>query len=110
MEFLTNEEQEHFRVLVGQAFTNNFRLDQSNNKYNEAISWAIYKSINQIEYRLKDLVGKLALKDYEKVQSYVPILNSLPENQIEKGVLLLKYIGDIEKELEDIEFMENLPF
>ncbi|WP_269773205.1 PIN-like domain-containing protein [Bacillus safensis] len=110
MEFLTNEEREHFRVLVGQAFTNNFRLDQSNNKYNEAISWAIYKSINQIEYRLKDLVGKLALKDYEKVQSYVSILNSLPENQIEKGVLLLKYIGDIEKELEDIEFMENLPF
>ncbi|MGG0239820.1 PIN-like domain-containing protein [Bacillus rhizoplanae] len=110
MKFLTEEEKEHFRVLVGQAFTSNLSPDKYNVKYNEAISWAIYRSINQLEYSLKELLGKLALKDYDKVQSYVPIINSFPTNTVEKGVLLLKYIGEIEKVLGDIEFMESLPF
>ncbi len=111
MEFLTEEEQENFRVLVGQAFTNNESLEQSNIRYNEAIFWAINRSINKLEYQFEELVGKLALKDYNKVQSYIPILQSIPkDNQLEKGILLLKYIKEVEKDLEDIEFIESLPF
>ncbi|WP_197232899.1 PIN-like domain-containing protein [Priestia endophytica] len=111
MGFLTEEEQEHFRVLVGQAFTNNGDLEQSDITYDGAISWAIYRSFNKLEYKFNELIGKLALSDYDKVQSYVPIISSIPENnQLEKGILLLKYIEEVEEALKQIEFLENLPF
>ncbi|HHQ2454919.1 PIN-like domain-containing protein [Bacillus cereus group sp. MYBK245-2] len=107
MGFLTAEEKEQFRASVGQAFTGNLSPD----KYNEAISWAIHKSINQLEDSFKELLGKLGLKNHDKVQSYLATFNSLPTNTVEKGLLLLKYIVEIEKVLWEIELTEEgFPF
>lgn len=110
MVFLSDEEQEHLTVLIGQAFTSNLDTDQANDKYNEAISWAIQKSIPSLEYRLKELVGKLSLKDHGKVQTYAQTLNFLPSNPVDKGIIILKYIKEIESDLESIELMELLQF
>jgi len=113
MEFLTQEEKETFRKRLDIAFSVNTHPSTANAKYNHSIDWAIKISIRRLEDRLSNLLSQLATKDYEKVQSYIPLLDSFPDNSAEKGMLLLEYIEKIEAELQKIElkeFGEKLPF
>lgn len=113
MEFLSEEEKETFKKRLDIAFSIDTHPGLANAKYNHAIDWAVRISINKLENRLKSLLRELAIKDNEKVQSYFPLLDSIPNNIADKGLFLLECIEELENTLGQItyqEAMKNLPF
>ncbi|MDG5789658.1 PIN-like domain-containing protein [Evansella sp. AB-P1] len=110
MEYLSQEELDTFRKRIDMAFSINTHPNSANAKYNHAIEWAIKLALNKLENQLRQLLGQIAIKDYDKVQSYLPLLDSFPENSVEKGLLLLEYIEEIENALHKIDINENFPF
>ncbi|MCD7034350.1 PIN-like domain-containing protein [Metabacillus sp. GX 13764] len=113
MEFMSEEEKETFRKRLDIAFSIDTHPGLANTKYNHAIDWAVKVSINQLENRLRNLLRELAIKDNEKVQSYLSQLDSIPKNNADKGLILLEYIKEIENTLKQIAFqeaMDDLPF
>ncbi|MBX9999588.1 hypothetical protein H7S55_05385 [Priestia aryabhattai] len=105
LEYLSETEQEELRKRIDQAFQD-INQQVTNAKYNNAIRWAIHIAVPRLEKKAKELTSEIALISYGKAQLYIDKLISLPQNPIERGMVLLNTIGEMQYYLVE----QELPF
>jgi hypothetical protein len=105
LEYLSDKEQNELKFRVQQA-VNDINQQATNIKYNNAIKWAINISIPRLEKKAKELAYEIGLMDYAKAKEHINRLVSLPKEPVEKGMILLKSI----EEMQHWKFLQELPF
>jgi hypothetical protein len=110
LRFLPTENKEIFRDRIEQVFEFGDNSLVSNTEYNNVIKWGVIQSIPRLERRVKNLASDIALRDYNKAQKYISKLESLPKDSIERGILLLEVLDEMEREQQEYMLREELPF
>lgn len=105
--YLPKDQLEVFKEKINQAFAIGLDQSDSNLIFDNTVQWALNVSVPQLEKEVAELTGSLALKDLKMAQDANIKLTDLPENSVEKAVILLKHIKKLQK---DIELLEFLPF
>ncbi|UII58153.1 PIN-like domain-containing protein (plasmid) [Cytobacillus spongiae] len=111
IEIMPKDVKEQFDKRVSLAFSVDSTPETSRTKYNHALQWAVKLSIDPLERKIRDLLGKIALEDYNTAEDYIELMKSLPNSTTERGMALISLIEELERELVSIQIKNGaLPF
>lgn len=107
LEYLSDKDQKLLNQYVRDAFSSENNIQEAELEYNKAISWAASKAIPGLENQVAELIGELALHNYEKAKEVREKVPHVPQgHHIAKIRALLSQKKSIDSEL----FVLKLPF
>lgn len=109
MDFLSEDEKIVFKNKIDSAFREK-NSEESKQQNNGVIAWAVKVAHSRLGEKAIELVSNLATEDYNKANNYRRKMYEFPPDSLAGGLMLLNFIGELEKEIKRIEMDKLMPF